>query len=137
MNMAMDMCEILITLLSKLVRGKDEDATDRLIAQENALEGLVCTAPELGKWIDACDFPFLIETLMLNEAIFIEEFPDVRLTAEERKQFANTLELHSEACERCHSKRSNDLEWQSTVNRAFAENKEVIGEAIGRSNGKG
>jgi hypothetical protein len=137
MNMPMDMGKDLIALLSGLILGKDKDMPCRLSAQENALKDLECTDPELGIWIAECDFPFLIETLMLDDAIFIEEFPGVQLTAEGRKQFANTLELHSEICPRCHLKRSSDLEWQSNVNRAFADNKEVIGEAIARANGKG
>jgi hypothetical protein len=138
MNMPMDMGTNLIMLLSGLIVGKDKDVPYRLSEQEKTLQALECSDPEgAGIWIAKCDFPFLIETLMLDDAIFIKEFPGVQLTAEDRKQFAYTLELHSETCPRCHLKRAYDLEWQSSVDNAIAENKEVISEAITRANGKG
>lgn len=136
MNMPKDVEKDLITLLSRLILEKDEDAPSRLSEQEDYLKDLKCADPALGKWISDCDFPFLIETLALDAATFSEEFPDAQLTAEERKEFANALEAHCETCEFCHSKRAHDLEWQSDVNRAFAENKEAIGKTIASAAGK-
>ena len=136
MNVPKDMEKDLVALLSSLIIDKENDTVSRLNAQEIALKELKCMHPELGKWINDCDFPFLIETLVLEDAIFFGEFPDVKLTAEERKEFANALEAHCENCAHCHLKRAYDLEWQSRVNRAFAENKQVIGKAIAHAAGK-
>src|ERR687884_2286422 len=100
MNVPKDMEKDLTSLVSRLILDKENDAPSRLDAQENALKELECTHPELGKWIDGCDFPFLIETLTLEDTVFSSEFPEVKLTAEERKEFANALEAHCETCAR-------------------------------------
>jgi len=134
MNVPKDMD--LIALLSGFILDKDDDTPLRLSEQENALKDLSCSDESLGVWIEKWDFPFLIETLMLDDAVFSQEFPGVRTTAEERKDLANALEAHCETCPRCHRKRSYDLEWQSRVNRTLAENKKIIGDAITHARGK-
>jgi hypothetical protein len=124
-------------LLTRCIREKDANALVRLAEQEAELKERKCTNPEIGKWIDAVDFPFLIETLMLSDAVFTEEYPKVKLSEEERKRFARALETHCEIdCPHCGLKRASDLEWQNRVNSAIAENKEVIGEAIAHAAGK-
>ena len=136
MKMPKDMGNDLIMLLSSLILDKDDTASQSS-AQENLLKDLKCTDAELlGRWIDNCDFPFLIETLALDAATFSKEFPGAQLTVEARKEFANALEAHCETCERCHLKRAHDLEWQSKVSRAFAENKQVIGKTMASAAGK-
>lgn len=127
----------LFELLRRCTRERDGDTPDRLAEQEAKLKDIECTDPEMGRWIDANDFPFLIETLMLSDVVFSEEYPQVRLTEEERKRFARALEDHCEVCAHCGSKRFLDLEWQSRVNGIFAENREAIGEVITRALGKG
>lgn len=136
MNMPTNLENDFIKLLSSLIQEKNDDASARLSGQENGLEDLACTAPALGKWIDNCDYPFLVETLLLNDAIFSQEFPGVQLSAAERKEFSNTLEGHCDACLRCRAKKSSDLDWKARVDNAFAENKEIIGKAIARAVGK-
>jgi hypothetical protein len=136
MNTQKDMRKDLLILISRLILEKDEDIPFRLNMQDTTLKDVECTNPELGKWIDGCDFPFLIETLVLDVATFSREFPDVQLTEKERKEFANALEAHCETCKHCSLKRSDDLEWQARVDDTFAENKEVIGKAIARAVGK-
>jgi len=125
-----DMETDLITLLSRIVLEKDDDTPNRFTAQAEALKEKQCTNLEFGRWVDASDFPFLIETLMLDTEIFSREFPGVQMAADERKAFANALELHCESCPRCHLKRAYDLEWQSRIKKALAENKQGIGEAL-------
>jgi hypothetical protein len=125
-----------IALLSRLILDKDDDTPVRLREQEDALKDLRCSDRRLGVWIEKWDFPFLIETLMLSDAVFSREFPDVRTTAEKRKELAHALEAHCETCPRCHRKRSYDLEWQARVNRVFAENKRIIGKTITNARGK-
>ena len=127
----------LFELISRFIRQRDEDTPFRLAEQEEELKRLKCTDPELGKWLDkGGDFPFLIETLMLNDAVFSEEYPGVKLGFEERKRLAAALEEHCEICGRCGLRRAYDLEWKSRVDRAMAENKEVFAQAIARAVGK-
>jgi hypothetical protein len=130
MNVSKDMETKFIALLSGLILDKYDDTPLRFVEQEKALKGLRCSNQRLGRWIEKWDFPFLIETLLLDDTVFSQEFPDIQITAEERKELANALEEHSENCSRCHLKRSYDLEWQARVNKAFSENRQVIGEAI-------
>jgi hypothetical protein len=123
-------------LLSKFIREKDDDTPNRLAEQDAELKRLMCTDPVLGRWIEVNDFPFLIETLTLNDAVFSGEYPTVDLSSEERKRLMSALEAHCESCARCGRKRGYDLEWQSRVDRAIADNHEVIGRAVARDLGK-
>lgn len=133
MSVSRDKETELIGLLSRFIRESDDDIPFRPAEQEAELERRTCSAPELGRWIGSTDFPFLIETLMLSDAVFGEEFPDLALPAEERKRFANALERHCEDCPRCGLKRAYDLAWQARVNTAISENKEAVEEAIARA----
>ncbi len=126
----------LFALLYRCISERDEETPRRLAEQADELRGRECARPELGRWVDANDFPFLIETLMLSDAVFAEEYPGVRLSAEERKSLASALEEHCEICARCGLKRAYDLEWQGRVSRAFADNREAVGEVITRAIGK-
>ena len=130
MSISRDIETNLFELLSRCIRQRDEDTPNRLAEQEAELKRRKCTEPELGRWVEVNDFPFLIETLMLNDAVFSEEFPGVGLSSEERKRLVLTLEAHCEGCPRCALKRAYDLEWQSRVNRALADNKEAIDRTI-------
>jgi hypothetical protein len=126
----------LIALLSGLIREGNDGAPVRSSEQGDSLEGLTCSEPRLGRWIEGCDFPFLIETLMLDDHVFDKEFPGVTLTAAERRALAHALEGHCETCPRCGRKRAADLQWQARLNRAIAENKQLVGEAIARAAGR-
>lgn len=75
----------------------------------------------LGKWVNDCDFPFVIETLLLSDRVFNQEFPGIRLSEEERKLFARELNAHSKACERCGAKRAEDEAWKEPTGKARAE----------------
>jgi hypothetical protein len=136
MNTSNEMGKDLVAWLYGVIIAKDAAAPARLRALEKLLKGLKCSEPELGKWIIACDYPFLIETLRLNDSIFSEEFPGVQLSAAERKSFADAVESHAESCERCRAKKLADLDWQSTLDSALTENKEALGIAIARAAGK-
>lgn len=127
----------LIALLSGLIHESDKDTPFQSGERGDALNGLTCSEPRrLGRWIESCDFPFLIETLMLDDHVFAKEFPCVTMTAAGRRDLANALEEHCETCPRCGWKRAADLEWQARVNRAVTENKRLIGEAIARTLGR-
>lgn len=133
MSTSRDVEANLIELLARYVsqRADDErpaDAAERRVWQ--------CTDPKLGRWIDANDFPFLIETLLLNDSVFSVEYPGVKLGQEERKKFASVLEAHCEVCKSCGRKRTEDLDWQASVDTAIADNREAIGRALARATGK-
>jgi hypothetical protein len=137
MSTLRDMETELFELISRFIRQKDEDTPFRLAEQEEEVNRLECTDPErLGMWIAGNDFPFLIETLTLSDAVFSEEYPGVRLSFDERKRFASALEDHCERCPRCGARRAFDLGWKAEVDRVLAENKEVIAQTIARSAGK-
>lgn len=135
MKTSNEMGNDLVAWLYGVIINKDADAPARLGAVEELLKGLKCDDPELGQWI-ACDYPFVIETLRLNDTIFSEEFPGVQLSAAERKSFADAIESHAEACDRCRAKRFADVDWQSSIDSAMTENKEALGKAIARAAGK-
>jgi hypothetical protein len=126
----------LFALLPKLIVESDDDTRFRFQAQQEALDELRCTQPPLGEWIDRCDYSFLMNTLSLSDRLFAKEFPGVQLSVEERKQFAEELSRHCDDCARCHLKKMYDLQWESCVDRAIAENREEIGKAIGYAVGK-
>jgi hypothetical protein len=121
----------LIKLMARLIDQHNGDGPPRGISKE-----LKCSRPELGRWISGFDFSFLIETLLLGDHLFVEEFPGLRLTAEHRKQFASTLEAHCKECDRCQAKSINDRAWQECTDRIFADNKEVIGKVLAKAASK-
>jgi hypothetical protein len=64
LGMGMNNMENLLSILSTLIVEQDDDAAFRLQEQQTNLSNNKCTKPDLGKWIDNCDFPFLIEGLL-------------------------------------------------------------------------
>ena len=112
----------LIQLLARLIAASDKGPPAKRTGND-----LSCSNPTLGKWIDDCDFPFLMETLALPDEVFECEFPEIRLSHQERETFAQSLNGHCKECARCHAKRAEDLEWVSCVDKALAE-KDTIGE---------
>ena len=133
-----DMEKDLFSLLSKLIIEKDDDTPSRLKAQKEALKELKCSKPALGRWIERCDYPFLIETLSLDDATFAGEFPGILLPAASRSKFIEELRAHleDEPCRRCFLKASYDLEWQARVEKVLFENKALVAKAIGHGAGK-
>lgn len=120
-----------IELLARLISDGNEENP-----RERSGSDLKCSQPIFGRWIEDCDFPFLMETLALPDSVFKEEFPGILLTQEDRKIFAQTLEAHCTECARCHAKRTEDIEWKSRVEKAFAENKQLIGAVLSKAAGK-
>ena len=133
MNTQSNMENDLAIVLSQLIVEHDDDTKFRFQAQDEALKELRCVVPRLGEWIDRCDYSFLIDTLKLNEEIFAEEFPEVRLPLDERARFAEILIAHCDGCAHCHLKRSYDAQWESCVDKALTANKEAIGLALGHA----
>jgi hypothetical protein len=111
-----------IQLLARLIAESDD--CDPPIQRSG--KDLSCSQPALGRWIDDCDFPFLMDTLALPDSVFGQEFPEIPLSQAKRAAFAKTLETHCQECARCHAKQAEDIEWKLRVDRAFAENKQII-----------
>ena len=121
-----------IQLLARLI--SEDHGDDPPI--ERTGKDLICSQPILGKWVDECDFPFLIETLALPDHVFTEEFPGLQLSRQDRQTFAQILETHCKECARCHAKQAEDIEWKLRVEKAFAKNKRSIASALARAVGK-
>lgn len=83
---------------------------------------LTCSSPVLGKWVNDCDFPFVMETLLLSDRVFKQEFPGIQLSEEERKLLARELDAHSKACARCGAKRAEDEALKDATGRALTGN---------------
>jgi hypothetical protein len=123
----------LVELLARLISGSD-DGDDPPIRRTG--KDLTCSQPVLGRWIDDCDFPFLMDTLALPDTVFGKEFPGIRLSQGDREAFAKALNTHCKECARCHAKQVEDIEWKLRVEKAFAENKQSIGTVLGKAAGK-
>ena len=84
---------------------------------------VTCSAPVLGRWINDCDFSFVMEILVLSDRVFKQEFPGIKLSEEERKLFARELDAHSKACARCGAKRAADEAYKERAEKVLASNK--------------
>lgn len=129
----------------ELLKAKKKDLlaflTSLIQAQTGAVPTLKpagdnCERQVLGKWITNCDFPLLIDTLALGEAVFTTEFPGVQLTMKERQEVADELQSHCESCKECQAKRASDLAWKARMERVFSENQEVVRNVLARAVGR-
>ena len=121
-----------IQLLARLIAETDDN--DPPIKRTG--EDLTCSEPLLGRWIDRCDVPFLMDTLALSDHVFSQEYPEIPLSQAERGAFAKTLETHCRECARCHAKQAEDIAWKLRVEKTIAKNKRAIGDALTKAAGK-
>lgn len=121
-----------IQLLARLIAESDDN--DPPIKRTG--EDLTCSEPLLGRWIDRCDVPFLMDTLALSDHVFSQEYPEIPLSQAERGAFAKTLETHCRECARCHAKQAEDIAWKLRVEKTIAKNKRAIGDALTKAAGK-
>jgi hypothetical protein len=112
-----------IELLARLMSETDEGEPPF----ERTGRDLPCSQPGLGRWIDDCDVPFLLETLALPDDVFAREFPGIKLSQRDREAFARTLDTHCTECAHCGAKNAEDIAWKLRVDKAFVENKQAIG----------
>jgi len=115
-----------VHLLARLIGASDDD--DPPI--ERTGKELTCSQPVLGRWIDDCDFPFLMETLALPDRVFSQEFPEIKLSHKDRETFAKVLTTHCKECARCNAKQAEDIAWRLRIKKVIAKNKEAIGAAL-------
>jgi hypothetical protein len=116
-----------IELLARLICESDDDPPRRIG------KDLPCSEPNVGKWIQDCDFPFLMYTLALPDSVFMREFPGIALSHKKREAFAKTLEKHCSDCARCNAKQAEDIAWKLRVDEAIADHREAIGEALAQT----
>jgi hypothetical protein len=121
-----------IQLLARLISESDDNDPPF----KRTGKDLTCSQPLLGRWIDRCDVPFLMDTLALSDHVFGQEFPGIPLSQEDRQAFAKTLENHCRECAPCHAKKAEDIAWKLRIEKAFAENKQAIGDALTKAAGK-
>lgn len=117
-----------IELLARFICESDNDPAIRRTGKD-----LPCSEPNLGRWIQDCDFPFLMDTLALPDNVFAGEFAGINLAQKEREAFAKTLEKHCSDCARCNAKQADDIAWKLRVDEAMVENREAIGEALAQT----
>lgn len=96
------------------------------IMKQQITNNLTCSSPVLGKWVNDCDFPFIMETLLLSDQVFKQEFQGIHLSEDERKLFARELDAHSKACARCRTKRAEDEAWKERTGKALAKRGQVM-----------
>lgn len=111
-----------VQLLDRLISENENDPPFQRTGKD-----LMCSQPALGRWFEDCDFPFLMETLVLPDHVFSREYPEIPLSLEDRQDFANALQAHSRECAHCHAKKTEDIQWKQRVDEAFARNKQLIG----------
>lgn len=121
-----------IELLARLISNSDGGEPPI----ERTGKDLTCSQPILGRWIDDCDVPFLFETLALPDAVFTQEFPGIQLSQRDRETFAKTLDTHCSECARCGTKKAEDIQWKLRVDKAFVENKQIIGRFLAATSWK-
>ena len=121
-----------IQLLARLISESDDN--DPPI--KGTGKDLTCSQPLLGRWIESCDVPFLMETLALSNYVFGQEFPEIPLSQDARQAFAKTLEDHCRECAPCHAKQAEDIGWKLRVDKAIDKNKRAIGDALAKAAGK-
>lgn len=109
-------------LLARLIGESDDDDPPF----ERTGKELTCSQPVLGRWIDDCDFPFLMETLALPDHVFSQEFPEIKLSHRDREAFAKVLNSHCKECARCNAKQAEDIAWRHRVEKVIVKNKETI-----------
>ena len=117
-----------IELLARLICESDNNTPIRRAGND-----LPCSEPYVGRWVQDCDFPFLMDILALPDKVFVREFPGIALSQKEREAFANTLEKHCSDCARCNAKQAEDIAWMLRVDEAIVDNWEAIGEALAQT----
>lgn len=118
-----------IELLARLIcESNDSDPLIRRTGKD-----LPCSEPNVGKWIQDCDFPFLMDTLALPDSVFCREFPEIALSQKEREAFAKTLDKHCSDCAPCNAKQVEDIAWKFRVDEAIADNRGAISEALAKT----
>src|SRR5439155_25540598 len=117
--------------LAELMLKSDEDLPWRLDAEDADLQKIKCTDRDIGRWVDSCEVPFLLETLALSDEQFYQEFPTVQsLNSAHREIFARTIVSHCDSCPHCSLKVSRDLEWEGQIDRLLRENGHIICGAV-------
>jgi hypothetical protein len=118
-----------IQLLARLISETDDGAPPF----RRTGNDLTCSLPALGKWVERCDYPFLMDTLALSDNVFGQEFPGIPLSQKDRAAFAKTLDRHCTECAHCHAKKTEDMAWKARVDKAITKNKKAIGDALART----
>lgn len=95
-----------------------------------------CSHRTLGRWIENCDYAFLMATLQLDDSVFAHFYPDLQFPEQLRRDLADEFEGHCECCAHCGAKRSADLSLKAELDRGFAEDKAGVRKAFARAVGQ-
>ncbi len=104
------------------VTGGKKLALDHMSEQEEAVNRLICTQPEMGILLDRFGSDFLVATLELKNEIFAAEYPSLAAWQEqERHVVANLIRQHCDECPHCQSRAAVDKEWDDVLEQSFKQ----------------
>jgi hypothetical protein len=114
-------------IINEIMCLEDDDLPNRLEEQEEALAGLTCTNPTLGKWFEKSSVSYVIAAFNLSDKDFAAQFPHLRhVTSEQRKEIVDSFQKHISNCPRCGRRSSYDLEFEKKLEANLMRNKEVL-----------
>jgi hypothetical protein len=113
-----------LRLLARLIREVSGEDPEELVCNPK------CSYKSLGRFISCCDYVFLTVTLRLADPVFSHFYPDIELSTEIRREFADALEAHCESCDPCRAKRGEDLALKAEVAEALTRDKTALREVI-------
>lgn len=103
---------------------------------EHLNAGERCLNRTLGRWIENCDYAFLMVTLELDDFVFEQVYPDLPMSEQVRRDLADELQGHCDACACCGAKRAADLSLKDEVDRGFAEDKAGVRKALAKASSR-
>ena len=114
-------------IINEILCLEEDDLPNRLEEQNEALAGLKCTNPTLGKWFEKCTVSYVIAAFNLSDKDFASQFPHLRhVTGDQRKEIVDSFRQHISDCPRCGRRSGYDLEFEKRLEASLIKNKEVV-----------
>lgn len=120
----------LLPLLARLITEMTGEVPEELPVNHK------CSYRSLGRWINFCDYAFLMETLRLEDAVFDKVYPNAQFAADSRRELASELEAHCERCDFCRAKRGADLALKAEVDEALVRDRVLLRSVLTSAAGK-
>jgi len=122
-------------IINELICLEDDDLVNRLEEQEQALAGLDCTNPTLGKWFEKCSVSYVIAAFNLSDKDFAEQFAHLRhVSSNQRQEIVHAFQKHITDCPRCGRRNSYDLEFEKKLESNLMKNKEFLTSYLNNDN---
>lgn len=99
---------------------QDNGLSDRLRVEENELQAIKCSDPELGHYLHETELPAVVDIFQGPQECFDRHYPNMSAyDLDERNAIARKLEAHAIECEHCKTKVASDASWKIIVDAAF------------------